>query len=639
MSLSISRTRLIALSLLAAVCAPAQALVVTVGPSGCTYTSLNAAFNALDSQPGSHTIRVMKGTYAMPNGALYSPTVAQTAVFIEGGYDTCASPSPSGDPSTDIDRAVFDGAGGANAPVIDLDIQGRVGTVQFRRVVITGGDATNASFENLNAGGGLAVRGPASVLIGLGTSIRGNTAGHGGGVALVGGPVITGSTIDRIDFYIDEGAQIQGNTAFDRGGGIFCGGSNSAGGASVLRHGAIVFIDGIIANNTAQTGGAFYCFGSIEGGGGFQPRPRANATAWIFANQGINSAGCAGGFGTLDTGIAAGGDGVRAIGAGNNENGLLAITHNLGPQPGLCLAGSFLLGTNTLPTDQPPFRLQNLYVSNQSGRGALGLSLQSYVNLDVRPSGNTVTCSFFNPVPCVSFVDNAHDGSTNTSPAGDPVVFNNSGVLTLRRARIAGNLSRTELLGVNTASGLLTVESSLIVDNTVVVNPSLPAEGNSLLDATFSGKARLMHSTVVFDTALDGFFHASNAGSIVTRASILASTVSSIQPTLGGGTPGSALTREYCGFFQNTADFASHNVINDPTLGSFVTLPPSALSLDANTYAPLSPELIDACTTSITRDYYGRLFGLTYESLSPAPADIGAVEAQLNSVYFADGFE
>ena len=67
--------------------------------AGCTHADLDGALNAIRTQTGTHTIRINKGTYAVPNGMVYTPTVNQTAVFIEGGYDNCLLSSPA-----DLDR-------------------------------------------------------------------------------------------------------------------------------------------------------------------------------------------------------------------------------------------------------------------------------------------------------------------------------------------------------------------------------------------------------------------------------------------------------------------------------------------------------------------------------------------------------
>ncbi|HWT16709.1 MAG TPA: hypothetical protein VN581_13085, partial [Patescibacteria group bacterium] len=120
---------------------------------GCTDATLASAFNAIRAQTGTHTIRINKGNYALPDGHTYLPTVDQTAVFMEGGYDNCLAATPTGSTASDADLAVLSGAGGTSFPVLDLILNGRVQTFQMRRIVVTGGEAS-----------GLFVTGQASVL-------------------------------------------------------------------------------------------------------------------------------------------------------------------------------------------------------------------------------------------------------------------------------------------------------------------------------------------------------------------------------------------------------------------------------------------------------------------------------------------
>ena len=401
---------------------PAGATTLRVGVgTGCDQATLQAALNVVRTQAGTHTIRINKGNYAVPNGMVYDPTVAQTAVFLEGGYDNCTASAPSGDPTLDSDRAVFNGSGGSARSVLDLWIYGKVGTFQLRRIVLTGGDATDTTNpEWSRSGGGLAVRGGASVLVGLGASIKGNAAIDGGGVVLTGSTVLDTAGVAKSDFFIVEGAEIASNTATDRGGGIYCGGANPTGfaGPNIDRHGSIVFANGTIAFNQATRGAAFFCRGTVEGGGGLQPRPQNNQVAWILGNQSASSgAGCAAGDGTLDATIPIAPSGYRELGAANGENGLLAITNNRGRFASLCLLGSSTLGdVDSRPPSSNPFRLQNLYIANQIGEGgSMAMLVSSGLQLAVQPSGNSVSCSFFSPTPCVT-IENNDMGSVRWFP-------------------------------------------------------------------------------------------------------------------------------------------------------------------------------------------------------------------------------
>lgn len=638
--------------------ASALALDLRVGTgAGCTHATLQSALDALEGQAGLHTVRINKGSYPVADGMVYVPTVNQTGVFLEGGYDSCTAPAPTGDVTVDANRAVFDGAGGARRSVLDLRLFGRVGTFQIRRIVLTGGDATAVSTtsDEFESGGGLIVRGGASVLLGFGASVRGNAAINGGGIALAGTRVVDTGGIARVDLFIDEGAEVSSNiasgvtAASGRGGGIYCGGGNPAPdlGPDGNRHGTIVLRDGIIGFNQAALGGAFYCRGSLQGGGGLQPAPRDGRAAWIVGNQvGASGLGCAAGDATLDAAIAPGPDGRRTLGAPDGGTGMLAITNNSGSgNPALCLVGSPNVGGTTVTPGSSRFRIQNLYIADQSGSGTLGLAASTLLELDVQPSGDSVACSFFSPTPCVRMLGNQVASSGGVTSNGQLLTATNGAVLNVYRGMIDGNRGRPRLFAAATGA-VLRLWSSIVDDNTVVVGSTSPVDSAALFESLLGATVGVYQTTVVMRTPLDFFFRIGDGidnGFASAHGSILASTVSPPPANVGGPAPASRLTREWCGFFQSTADFASHTVANDPTTANFVVLAPSAFNLAAGTYAPQSAGLIDACSApSYNRDFYGRPFNVQLEPGAAVRADIGAVEAQpavLPDPLFANGFE
>jgi hypothetical protein len=639
---------LLLLAPLPAARAASQNLRVGTG-AGCTHANLTSALNALEGQTGTHNVRINKGVYAVPDGVAYTPTVNQTAVFMEGGYSDCLAGAPSGDPTLDANRAVFNGAGGFAGPVLILQIYGRVGSFQLRRIALTGGDATTDTpgTDYYESGGGLIVRGQASVLLGLGMSIRNNAAINGGGIALAGSNLSDlGSA--RVDLFIDEGAEIRNNTASDRGGGIYCGGQNPAPAFtnSGDHHGSIVLRDGIIGYNQAINGGAFYCRGSVEGGGGFQPRPFADRAAWIIGNQATGGGlGCAAGVGSLDTILPIESDGFRHLGAAAGSNGLVAITANGGAgSPALCLLGSV---SRSAINDPPPvgasrFRLRNLFVSDQTGKGFVGLRTGDRLELIVEPSGDNVACSFFGPTPCVRFFNNAVD-SVGT-PDGRLLYASGQSLLQLRRAKIDGNSARPDLVMADDGANVILL-SSILDQNSVAVRTSSPST-SALFAARYGATVDVRNSTVVMRSALSEFFRlgwtplAENTGIAYAQASAFASTVGTpVNVGYEGGVPTTNFRRYWCGFFQSTADFAGHTVVNDPGTGLFEVLAPAAFSVDAN-YAPQNSGLRDACTVpAVNRDFNGRPYGVVFEAGSAVHADIGAVEAQLQDAIFMNGFE
>lgn len=611
---------------------------VSVGSgAGCTYPNLQAAFNALDGVSGTHTFRLRRETFAVPDGASYEPSVSQGGVYIEGGYAECGDAAP-GNGSNDV--SIIDGAGGGQAPTLRLLVDGRIGTLQIRRTVIQGGDALSTSNAFNGAGGGIAIRGPASVLLGRGTTVRNNQAVRGGGIALIGG-LIASTVADKVDLYLDEGASISSNTAQQEGGGIYCGGNTVFGApTSAPRHGSIIGVDGVIGfNTTGGLGGAFYCHGTVEGGGGFQPRPRANAALLIIGNTTSSGGSCASGNGTLDTTIPPAADGYRPLGAADGENGLVALANNTGSRPGLCLSPSRTIGTDDYPNGPSRFRLQNLVVTGNSGTGTLGLAIaREELRLRVQPSGNRVACSFFSPTPCVSFTDNEATGSPGTGASA--YLIESLGTLELVRASIRNNHARPALM--RNYLGQTFVTSSVIEGNTV----ELAAASFGTSRAAFevgsalagAGILTVRHSTVVFATPLDRFVHLANETSTASvRANIFASSVLPAPANVGGVAPPANFRREWCGFFQRTDDFASHAVTNDPTSGAFQVLATSSYALEPGTFAP-GAGLVDWCTKSVALDFHGNAFGSVVYFTTGGPADVGAVENR-SDVIFADGFE
>jgi hypothetical protein len=218
-------------------------------------------------------------------------------------------------------------------------------------------------------------------------------------------------------------------------------------------------------------------------------------------------------------------------------------------------------------------------------------------------------------------------------------------VLNIYRGMIDGNRGRPRLFSAAT-DAVLRLWSSIVDDNTVVVGVAQPSDSAALFESTLGGTAGVYQTTVVMRSPLDFFFRIGDGidnGFANAHGSILASTVTPAPANVGGVAPPSRLTREWCGFFQSTADFATHTVANDPTTANFVVLPPAAFNLAAGTYAPQSAGLVDACSPpAYNRDFYGRPFDVQLEPGGAVRADIGAVEAQpaaLPDPLFANGFE
>lgn len=188
-------------------------------------------------------------------------------------------------------------------------------------------------------------------------------------------------------------------------------------------------------------------------------------------------------------------------------------------------------------------------------------------------------------------------------------------------------------------------EADEAAHNEVVARASLPST-SALFGARFDAIVDVRNSTIIMRSPLDMFFRLGWApfgeltGTAWARASIFASTAASAPQNVGEVAPSTNFTREWCGFFQSTADFASHSVVVDPVSGVYQAHAPAAFALDSD-YAPTTLALRDACRTPTTfdRDFYGRSYNTNLEPTSPVHADIGAVEAQLVPDIFKNGFE
>lgn len=176
----------------------AGAAVYAVGPGpGCTHSTIQAAINAAEANPGEDFIRIPH-SQVWTNQALVINT-GQT-LSLEGFWSDCNT-------IDDTRSTVLDGAGGSAAPV--LRIEGSGHAINLNSLTIRNGDVAGPSGK----GGGIWYRGNGTLRI-AGTSIINNTAGRGGGLYLEG----TGSAAT---VHILGGVGITGNTAVDSGGGVF----------------------------------------------------------------------------------------------------------------------------------------------------------------------------------------------------------------------------------------------------------------------------------------------------------------------------------------------------------------------------------------------------------------------------------
>lgn len=632
----------------------AMALDLRVGVgTGCTHATLQGALSAIEAVGGSHNIRINAGSYATPDGMVYQPTVVQAFVVLEGGYASCTAATPAGSATSDAGRSIFSGSGGLGRSVLQLQINGLVGSLQMRRIALQGGDATNTA-ERYNHGGGLAVYGNASVLIGSGTSIRNNLAGHGGGVALVGSEIFANEALARPDFYIEEGAEIRNNTAVADGGGIYCGGAISIVGdpLSRPRHGSIVHRDGSILNNQAGgAGSAINCRGSYAGGG-YQPRPRPGALALVANNGGAPGNFCAIDA-TLDMVFPANGIDERVLGAEDGSNGLLVISNNSGTRDsGLCVVGwGDRGGASPAPVPMPRFVIQNVWFSNntvgRAGTSTLAhssaLAVEVALELTLRSSGLATVCAA--DTPCVLFEANAVADGFPAGVIGAAIRIGNGATTTLwiERARLTGNIAQEALVAVQYRNSIYLQQSSVIDGNTVNgtegVLFALGAPSGPTAPAPI---ARLLHNTFTGNTHAR-FFRLDDNSVLTSQGNVLHAPATRLLRF--GDAPAANLTLKWCNYLTTLSDtgFSGATQVADD-FGPLVTVT-GALALGAGFAPPLS--LIDRCQRPLVLfpvsatliDYRGRLFGNPVAPANPNRlGDLGAIEFY-SEVILQDGFE
>jgi predicted outer membrane repeat protein len=192
MTIRIVARALSALTLFAAL--SSQAYVFTVGNTpDCAHSTLDGALQLAALSAGEDQIR-------LTNTVEYRGIAAKINnldIEIIGGYESCSSPTPTGD-------TILDGFGGTKRSVIEIR---NGGVVRLSRLQITNGDETDDS-----DGGGIDYKGYGELILDR-VWIAHNRAGYGGGIYFNGRGA--GATLTLLDNII-----IQSNTATYNGGGI-----------------------------------------------------------------------------------------------------------------------------------------------------------------------------------------------------------------------------------------------------------------------------------------------------------------------------------------------------------------------------------------------------------------------------------
>jgi len=268
------------IALLAAL--PTQAATWSVGVgTGCTHTTIQAAIDTAQNNPGADTIRITRSLFYIEQALVLS--TAQE-VDLVGGFAICNQAASDG-VLTDVS-----GINGAEEPVMRITINSG-GLVRLRHLTILRGDE-----DGTGNGGGIFFRGNGSLQI-SDSAITNNIAGYGGGIYAEG----TGTNAELI---IGRNVQISSNTARYSGGGIYVDGLEMA-----MREDS----SGIFNNIAVGLSNSGF-------GGGLIVLSRGN----LLARAIISGGGFPGIQGKIDNNTARYGGGVAVITGDNADSGATA---------------------------------------------------------------------------------------------------------------------------------------------------------------------------------------------------------------------------------------------------------------------------------------------------------------------------
>lgn len=253
---------------------PASATTtVSVGSDGaCSYDSIS---RAVLLAPGSDRLVIHLARNVLAIGS--NIITGARHVTIEGGYDTCTTPTPSG-------RTLIDASGFAGSFLWFTTGYGGSDHVNVRLANL---EIKNGTGNSAARGGAITISGPFWVTM-LNTYIHDNSTSHDGGGIYVKGEAGVATGGDRTYLGLHHNNIIAGNTA-DNGGGLY------------LINASLYAFDATINSNTAVgRGGGVYAINSAVAMG----RLRAGANchevlrcSQLSHNRVLSSTGSAGGGG------------------------------------------------------------------------------------------------------------------------------------------------------------------------------------------------------------------------------------------------------------------------------------------------------------------------------------------------------
>ncbi len=461
-----------------AVSGRAAAVTISVGSSGCSFTSLQEALDHLEGEVGPHVVKLRTQTIAIPNGVVLD--TSNTHYSFIGGHAQCndANPTPG-------QRSTLDASGGNDGTAFAINGTSSSETpfISFARVTVRGGSSESGPFANPE-GGGLEIRGRVSVVLADQTNIQNNRSGKGGGVFMHGD-----NANERAELSLIGESWIIANVATgDGGGGIYC-----------AQHGRVFHNNGQVSFNDAAGEGSV--FGS---GGGALMRDTCRYVAAV-------EPGSYTGF--FDNTSESAGAGLRKISQEplNLRGAANAPFWFIGNRAGGGDAGG--LGYDYTGTTRVEARLENVVFKNNYADSRMGAAFNIGGPVDVYfgPRVGATVCGFSGvPYGACAAVVGSRAGTVSTF--GGSVHLNGSPgsvpALSVRRAVFVDNQGQN--LFSTWGPGRFDIEGSIIQGNHLLarfVDPGAPDALISVLYDRFDPvpptglNQRLAYSTVIGNTS------------------------------------------------------------------------------------------------------------------------------------------
>lgn len=553
----------------------AHALTVSVGSSGCTHTTLQAAIDYLNGETGPHWIKLKTGSHAIANGATLTTTSANYTLI--GGHASCGDTNP-----TAGQRSTLNATGGNPGTALVILSSATSGTprVELRNISLTGGDSETGPFANPE-GGGAEVRGKIDFVLNN-SDVYGNASGKGAGVYLRGN-----SATQQAALFINGKSAIYDNVALTRGGGIYCD-----------DFGVVYHDDGQVSYNQAESGAGADLRGSCR----YDAIVPSGAFTGFVGNQATGNGGALKVYGSGD---------VKMSGAANAPFWFL---DNVSSEGTLWVQNSGSTRVNDL--------LSSVVFKNNHANARLGAAMlvAGAIDLTMSPRAGATTCSFYGVGfgACSAIIENTSGTYALGGIVHGAAAYGNAPTLTLRRTSFIDNagFAMIDWWG----AGTLDAEQLLVTRN--ALRSATPTSRPAALihvdrqDQT-AGSISLKHSTFTGNSS------SSTGSAILIHDTAAANVTGSLlyNPGLYGRINSSgALSHSGCLLVHDSAGFP--NTPNPPRVGD--------PQLPTSMTPPASSIALDACSSSgaPSVDFAGRTRAVDQPAIANlhGPVDLGAFE-------------